>query len=476
MLNKIAIKKFKKIQSEGWLTLDNLARVNYLVGENWSGKSSIIASLYGIGKYFDDDSEVILLFADWSSRINSIKNGIQSFSKFIDYKSYFHDNSDLDHHWWYSEKIIIEDRIENNIWHVGCTPKMKINVTWDIYKNIDVIKTVEDFTQKEWIFLLPEIAWWHKFLYSLFDIFEKFGISSWHKIFLFEEPEFWLHPSFQKLLPSIFNYLIRDNSEFQFFITTHSPFVISAAGECDDQRVYLIENWQTKDILWAFNTEESKNWYSWWAALMTANIMLWSWLSDFIPSKIIFCENSLMVLLKGHCQKFSLAMPCFFYTNWDSVTISKVDIFNKICLLLSKPNDIIFGKNVIWVVDKLSDSDKSGNYNEIKNIIIIIKDKDGNDTEELEQLYPKELVNNFIKEEFENYKYLLADERFLPSDRTDWKFKDHFLGILKDQVKKAKHKDAVLWILKEKLAIYIIEKTDKKEDICSRFSNIDNIL
>ncbi len=45
MLKKIHIKNFKKIGSEG-IILDELEKVNYLVGENGSGKSSVLEGLF----------------------------------------------------------------------------------------------------------------------------------------------------------------------------------------------------------------------------------------------------------------------------------------------------------------------------------------------------------------------------------------------------------------------------------------------
>jgi len=46
MLSSVEIKNFKAINKPGGLKLDNLAQVNYLVGENGSGKSSVLEYLY----------------------------------------------------------------------------------------------------------------------------------------------------------------------------------------------------------------------------------------------------------------------------------------------------------------------------------------------------------------------------------------------------------------------------------------------
>ena len=51
MLDSIKINKYKAIQSDYGLTLNNLHNVNYLVGKNGSGKSSVL-ELLSLINYF----------------------------------------------------------------------------------------------------------------------------------------------------------------------------------------------------------------------------------------------------------------------------------------------------------------------------------------------------------------------------------------------------------------------------------------
>jgi AAA15 family ATPase/GTPase len=46
MLDSITIKNFKAIQSPKGLTLTGLKNVNYLVGKNGCGKSSVLENIY----------------------------------------------------------------------------------------------------------------------------------------------------------------------------------------------------------------------------------------------------------------------------------------------------------------------------------------------------------------------------------------------------------------------------------------------
>jgi len=57
-------------------------------------------------------------------------------------------------------------------------------------------------------------------------------LEAFYKIkhILIEEPETNLHPTFQKLLPQLFQELSKE-LKIQFLNSTHSPFIISAAAE-----------------------------------------------------------------------------------------------------------------------------------------------------------------------------------------------------------------------------------------------------
>lgn len=510
MLDSIKIEKFKKIQSEYWLTLDNLAKVNYLVWENGCGKSSILEWIYVRYKEIEYKNfpEMNIIFDQWRNitikplllvhnnnilnsnfEVNNSRN-LKLNSK--DSNNIYLDQSEIVEYShlellnitfnWYSREINFSQKLKDKIIEF-------FNIFFEKqYKIIDIKKQIWNpenwetslqfyITDEEWNDInLNFIAWWYIYFIKLLVIL-SLDIYSSYDIICIEEPEQQLNPKIQKLIPFFLNFMCTKNDNLHFFISTHSPFIISAASKFDNQKVYLIENGETIDVLWNKSSKEANDWYLWWAALLSTHYMLWSQLSDFYPEKIIFCENSLMVLLKKYCQKFSLAMPQFFYTRWDNDTISKTDLFLHMKSALEWPNGLLFWKSIIWVIDKLNESEqKNKTYPLLKDKIVILKNITWEEAEELEQLYPKELVNNFIKENFENYKYLLVNDQVLTSDRVDWKFKDHFLGILKNKVEKAEYDDAVLWILKEKLAIYIIEKIDKKEDIRTRFSNIDEIL
>jgi hypothetical protein len=78
-------------------------------------------------------------------------------------------------------------------------------------------------------------------LYELvnYSLLEKTKCSK--KIVLIDEPEIFLHPETSKVIPEILNEISKRNNT-QFFISTHSPFIVNAALEQDDQKVYHLKD------------------------------------------------------------------------------------------------------------------------------------------------------------------------------------------------------------------------------------------
>ena len=82
MLDSIEIKNFKRIGEEG-LKLNNLKQVNYLVGENGSGKSSVLECLY----IFSFDSDI--LYRETKNKNRKSKQFRTCLKSFIPYFPFF---------------------------------------------------------------------------------------------------------------------------------------------------------------------------------------------------------------------------------------------------------------------------------------------------------------------------------------------------------------------------------------------------
>ncbi len=512
MYKSIKITDFKRISEDQPIILDNLEKVNYLVWENWSWKSSILESIPILEKNFRASQNELNAINNyyWSNKIITPKTSVRidvyvnnhkviegkeiqsiqldkknkriferdtrvkmkavyrwisysfSTSNLFSYRQnrpnypFKKFNFDLEQLWWTNDEEVLS---------------LLVDFCWVDAKNL----TISASSTKYWL-QISDKSYKNTSLKSFADGYISFlDLYFWIKnliqpstsIIMIDEPEFSLYPWFQKKVPDLLNKLSEEFENVTFIVATHSPFIISSSSKFDSQKLYLIKEWQTSDIFWNLWNLESQNWYQSWASLLTANNMLWIWLEDYFPNKIIFCENSLMVVIKWMLNKFNIPSPTFFYTNWDSSTISNVKLFKDLLWATQSINWIVFWNSVIWIVDKLNISDKKGVYRKIEDRIRILK-KWWVEAEELEELYPRELVNEFLWN-IELYQELLKDWIEQIPERDKWRFKKHAITYLKESHNHISHKEWVLWILKEKLAYFIVEKTSTLKDFKSWF-------
>lgn len=108
------------------------------------------------------------------------------------------------------------------------------------------------------------------------------------KYLLIDEPETYLHPSWQKYLAQIYHELA-EQTGCQIIVSTHSPFIISAAGKySDSQNVYMIEDGKCLNT-YGSSGKEVKG---------IAAAMLGAGIDDLTPSKVVFCAQSEKVFLE----------------------------------------------------------------------------------------------------------------------------------------------------------------------------------
>ena len=347
MLKSISISNFKAI-GETPLILDNLAKVNYLVGPNGCGKSSVLECLESIVKNYDYLEKRYITFIKDKSESNFVYGNTQEIGKIesLNYETsvnilqYVYQNKptillnmekySINYNLGkkeifekrYLEGFVIHkdfDKIEQELCEIDETyfNILKVEAA-KIYKEILPIEDQLDFSQiyrnkkdnknRLRIFnknlstthIYENIASgkrqiFNLILYISYYLEEKIAkkIHIGYKIisFLLEEPETNLHPSFQKLLPKILNRccILDKLNRIQFIISTHSPFIISAAAKEEDQKVYLIENGQTVDI-YRKQTERAWLGYSGYEAKQVASEMLGVGWSDF-HKEIVICEG-----------------------------------------------------------------------------------------------------------------------------------------------------------------------------------------
>ncbi len=228
MLHTVAISDFKKISPAG-IILRRLGSVNYLVGENGSGKSSILQAIYG----YLQQPQFPGLDLDISPMSITI-NGKRSQTSY--------------------EAVYVNQDVRSLLkYYKSCESKLS-----DLQDEL-----LKDYNYLEWglytSFFQENKSEQFKSKLVYEEYFEKILSSKGRNkftVFLIEEPENYLHPTWEKSLAYIYKRLT-DKYPCQFLIATHSPFVISAAGDITDnektkqkgknlfkpsQKVYLIKD------------------------------------------------------------------------------------------------------------------------------------------------------------------------------------------------------------------------------------------
>lgn len=363
MLDSISIKNFKAIQGDDKpLILNNLSKVNYLVGKNGCGKSSVLEGLLLMLNLkidrFDSDEDVSNYKLSKDYFESSISQDKQIFEeKLLEttnsfFRNYFvttatsfsfsteGDSAKNSHISFFPESHSIKAKFSHFV-DLGKLNCLLAN-TNNAYKNsftfldVDLLKLFVDLQKYSLCYLehhnfdlffnknlgiyssFDNLSYGEKFIVNLIvsilfcrqlriphgrGLFEgeTLNLNYDNSVCLIEEPETNIHPELQKIIPKILN-KINQKANIQFFVATHSPFIISSSGEfADSQKVYMIESGQTVD-LYGKNSEEGKNGYSGGECLLAVNKMLDSE-PDTLFSVIVFCEKSLGILLNKMFEK-----------------------------------------------------------------------------------------------------------------------------------------------------------------------------
>lgn len=90
---------------------------------------------------------------------------------------------------------------------------------------------------------IKDFATGYQNLYTLYyqiykEVKTKTFTSQEYSVIAIEEPENGLHPEYQKLLPKIFKEFT-EKYQVRFIVSTHSPFIISAAAEFGETQKFI---------------------------------------------------------------------------------------------------------------------------------------------------------------------------------------------------------------------------------------------
>ncbi len=311
MLNELTISEFKKITYPG-ITLQKLTKINYLVGENSSGKTSVLEFLFTQAlpnsSLFLKDSLSIVNF--WHS-INDSNVSVAS----------------AEHQWWHwvflnlsKQRVVVLELINYLLYwqydlHLDIWPAELLLQAQDLLQQVGV--TVSLPSSYEYLDTNQLVGGENKLLSIVLAVLVSLQTNPQYKVILLDEPEIHLHPSLQKKLPLLFNILIH-NWPLQFFVATHSPFLVSSVaelteqenqncpwdkGECATHRVYFLKQGQVADKRGIISQSGQKG-YVGKGVSYIASRMLGVGLMDFIATqdRVTSSEAPIVILCEGESQ------------------------------------------------------------------------------------------------------------------------------------------------------------------------------
>lgn len=286
MTSELKIKKFKKISEE--IHLQDFANINYFVGENGSGKTSILNSIsflmdgLNARQFFSPDSIVKYSYGEKTQYIywnESNPNKTESIGN-------------LEPHIYTIISNVENEKGQNNI-----KGRIKINEPITI-TNQDTLDKVNDFlsgigqekltaekildqsnpfsqdngrlifkNDKETVeprYIADGLRALYNLNQTLSSWMIKFTNPNQTYFIIIEEPENNLHPKFQKAIPNLLDQLYNSiDSDIAknvfFFISTHSPFIISSASKFLNQKIYPLEEGKLLEVNSVTNTWSQTN-------------------------------------------------------------------------------------------------------------------------------------------------------------------------------------------------------------------------
>ncbi len=279
METKLKIKNFKRIKEE--IIIEEFDYVNYFVGQNGSGKTSILNAL----SYLKDPTNARQFFGPlsineflYNGETQSLIWNVQNPNK-VDQLGNL--NPDL-------YLLISNSDGEKGV--NGLKAKatfltaIGIGNTESLIKFNNFLKEIghgelvakkfvdndDPFNQDNGRLIFESelgnidpsmIADGLKVLYNLKHFLYDWIVADTNsiKIIILEEPENNLHPNLQKDIPKILDLLYNEikpenRNKILFFISTHSPFIISSGAKFKNQKVYPINNGKPLEI------DDHQNW------------------------------------------------------------------------------------------------------------------------------------------------------------------------------------------------------------------------
>jgi len=465
MTISLKLKNFKKISKE--IELIDFDRVNYFVGKNGSGKSSILNALSFLNdetnaKHFFtkesivhlqiDDKHHSLIWIDEDPNHVTKKSSLYIELYTFDELAYEKGANGISRHKFTYTNIGKEqlEFINETASYLGLNEiKAERIINNDDPWSNDVGTRVfkQDNVQLNLNFLSQGFKSFNDIrsiiLNSLLDIDRKQRANLNGIFILIEEPENNLHPDLQKKIPNYFDEILSQipteiKCKTFFFVSTHSPFLIGASANYKDQKVYLISDGSPLDL--ELKNVNISSGYRGYQCSWIVSQMLGSDITDFgYPENYCILEEySLQLILEGLKSKNLIRNIQFVSASGVMRAVNFSETINELLNLntLIKCNPYYFDKYQI-IIDSL----------------------DGLGAKEKEKIHK---LKSSVGERFIELK-----ERSLEDYYKNIDLDIHKMAIEEILMAKGREKGPI----KSKYANLILNKINSREDFANLFNN-----
>lgn len=267
MNNLLEIKDFLRIGSE--IKLENFKRINYLVGPNSSGKSSVLSALSFLHDggnsiyFFNKNSKVEFTLGQKTQKIlwsdtdpNHVSHsGDLKIEKILSKKDFPDEkgsNGTFDSHFDYQsvgkdELSFLNDTLEL-LGQPKIIAKRYCNVEDPYDSNIGELEFYQDAKKVNPRHLANGLRSFNEIRFEISFMVERLKQNVADALFLIiEEPENNLHPGLQKKIPNFIENIVKSldlsiKEKAFIFIATHSPFIIGESSKFSDQKTYIMSD------------------------------------------------------------------------------------------------------------------------------------------------------------------------------------------------------------------------------------------
>ncbi|BAO55321.1 AAA family ATPase [Nonlabens marinus] len=335
MSTELKIEKFKRVYEP--ITLKNFDFINYFVGENGSGKTSILNAISylrdgGNSRHFLSPESVVNFQVDEKKQYLYWNN---------DNPNKTEDRGDLN-----PNIYLLLSNQEQEKGANGLSGKSRFDTRLGVgnAQSLDEFNSymqemgLNEVTAKKFIdqsdpfnqdngrliFESPEgnispemiadgLTVFFNLRKTLYKWQEQINSSNSISFIIIEEPENNLHPKFQKTIPILLNdFFVGLNEEVSnkvyFFISTHSPFIISSSANYINQKVFPLKNGKPLKIDFSTQSWEETNYSEGYAGSECAAVvsqMLGADITDigYPENYCVLEEYSLQIILDSARKK-----------------------------------------------------------------------------------------------------------------------------------------------------------------------------